>query len=88
VLVVTENSKLAADLSRKAEAALEDYAIDSDIIVLGGKEEKEILKFIEEGAVELMLMGTHGHSRFKELFLGSTTSHVIRKSRIPVLLTR
>jgi len=35
-----------------------------------------------------MLMGTHGHSRFKELLLGSTTSHVIRKSRIPVLLTR
>ena len=52
------------------------------------KEEKEILKFIDEGAVELMLMGTHGHSRFKELLLGSTTSHVVRKSRIPVLLTR
>jgi len=33
-------------------------------------------------------MGTHGHSRVKELLLGSTTSHVIRKSRIPVLLTR
>jgi len=88
VLVVTENSKLAADLSRKAEAALEDYAIDSDIIVLGGKEEKEIIRFIEEGAVELLLMGARGHSRFKELLLGSTTSHVIRKSRIPVLLTR
>jgi nucleotide-binding universal stress UspA family protein len=33
-------------------------------------------------------MGARGHSRFKELLLGSTTSHVIRKSRIPVLLTR
>jgi len=88
VLVVTENSKLAADLSRRVESALEDYAIDSDIIVLGGKEEKEIIKFIEEGSVELLLMGTHGHSRVKELLLGSTTSHVIRKSRIPVLLTR
>jgi nucleotide-binding universal stress UspA family protein len=51
-------------------------------------DKKEILKFIDEGAVELMLMGTHGHSRFKELLLGSTTSHVVRKSRIPVLLTR
>jgi nucleotide-binding universal stress UspA family protein len=88
VLIITDNAKLSADLSKRVEAALDDYAIDSDIIVLGGKEEKEILKFIEEGAVELMLMGAHGHSRFKELLLGSTTSHVIRKSRIPVLLTR
>lgn len=88
VLIVTDQAKLSAELSAKVEAALDDYVIDKDIIVLGGKEEKEILKFIEEGAVELMLMGTHGHSRFKELLLGSTTSHVVRKSRIPVLLTR
>jgi nucleotide-binding universal stress UspA family protein len=88
VLIVTDNVKLSADLSQRVESALEDYAIDSDIIVLGGKEEKEILRFIEEGAVELLLMGARGHSRFKELLLGSTTSHVIRKSRIPVLLTR
>ncbi len=88
VLIVTDQAKLSADLSGKVEAALDDYLIDKDTIVLGGKEEKEILKFIEEGAVELMLMGTHGHSRFKELLLGSTTSHVVRKSRIPVLLSR
>lgn len=88
VLIVTDQEKLSADLSAKVESALDDYMIDKDIIVLGGKEEKEILEFIDEGAVELMLMGTHGHSRFKELLLGSTTSHVVRKSRIPVLLTR
>ena len=88
VLIVTDNVKLSADLSKRVESALEDYAIDSDIIVLGGKEEKEIIRFIEEGAVELLLMGARGHSRFKELLLGSTTSHVIRKSRIPVLLAR
>jgi nucleotide-binding universal stress UspA family protein len=88
VLIVTDNPKLSADLSGRAETALDDCQIDRDTIVLGGKEEKEILKFIEEGSVELLLMGTHGHSRFKELLLGSTTSHVIRKSRIPVLVTR
>jgi len=29
-----------------------------------------------------------GHSRIREFILGSTTSHVIRKSKVPVLLTR
>jgi nucleotide-binding universal stress UspA family protein len=33
-------------------------------------------------------MGAYGHNRLRELILGSTTSSVIRKSTIPVLLTR
>jgi nucleotide-binding universal stress UspA family protein len=33
-------------------------------------------------------MGAYGHNRLRQLFVGSTTSDVIRKSRIPVLLTR
>jgi nucleotide-binding universal stress UspA family protein len=61
---------------------------DCVIINLSGKESDEIIKYIKEGAVELMVMGAYGHNRLRELFLGSTTSHVIRKSPIPVLLTR
>ena len=61
---------------------------DCETITLSGKEQDEIIKFIREGAVELMVMGAYGHNRLRELFLGSTTSHVIRKSPIPVLLTR
>jgi nucleotide-binding universal stress UspA family protein len=61
---------------------------DCAIITLSGKEPDEIIKFIREGAVELMVMGAYGHNRLRELFLGSTTSHVIRKSPVPVLLTR
>lgn len=88
VILITDQASLAADLTREVESYLEPFEIDSDVIVLRGREEKEIIKFIQEGAVELMLMGSHGHSRFKELLLGSTTSHVIRNSSIPVLLTR
>jgi nucleotide-binding universal stress UspA family protein len=87
-IIITPDGNLAAELRKKIEDALAPYDIDNEIIVLQGREEKEIIKFINEGAVELMLMGAYGHSRFKELLLGSTTSYVIRNSRIPVLLTR
>jgi len=33
-------------------------------------------------------MGAYGRNRLQELLIGSTTSHVIRNSAIPVLLTR
>jgi nucleotide-binding universal stress UspA family protein len=93
VIIITSDSKKAAVLSTQVEDANqkdpdEPPIADCEIINLTGKEPDEIMKFIREGAVELMVMGAFGHNRIRELFLGSTTSHVIRKSPIPVLLTR
>jgi nucleotide-binding universal stress UspA family protein len=88
VIIVTDNHDLGASLTKKVEDFLEHLKIDSAIIILRGKEDRELIKFIREGSVELMVMGAYGHNRLRELILGSTTSHVIRKSTIPVLLTR
>jgi len=56
--------------------------------LLKGNAEDEILKFTDENKMDLIVMGAYGHTRIREFILGSTTSHVIRKSRVPVLLTR
>jgi nucleotide-binding universal stress UspA family protein len=88
ILMVTDDQKRAAKWSKKVEAYLEAFQIDCEMIVMGGKEDRAILQFIREGAVELMIMGAYGHNLLHELFIGSTTSHIIRKSTIPVLLTR
>lgn len=85
-ITVCDDSKLAAELTRKAEDFLEPYEIDNEMIILRGKADREIAKFIEEGAVELMVMGAHSHVTLRDLFLGSTTTHVIRSSRIPVFV--
>lgn len=34
---------------------------------------------------DLIVMGTHGLSGLRKLFLGSTTEHVLRRTRVPVL---
>jgi len=93
VIIVTADAGKATALSGRVEEANqtnpdEPPITDCAIINLTGKESDEIIKFIREGAVELMVMGAYGHNRLRELFLGSTTSHVIRKSPIPVLLIR
>jgi len=87
-LIITEDAKLAADLTAKVEGAVEPYDIDNDVVILKGKADREIMNFIKEGAVELMVMGAHSRSRLRELFLGSTTAHVIRSSPIPALIIR
>ncbi len=88
IIVITDDHELEANIIRKLEDFLEPYKIDSDTIILRGKEDREIIKFIQEGSIELMVMGAYGHNRLREFILGSTTSHVIRKSTVPVLLTR
>ena len=88
VIIITDDHDVGAHLTQKIEDFLEPYKIDSTTIILRGKEDREIIKFIEEGSVELMVMGAYGHNRLRELILGSTTSYVIRKSTIPVLLSR
>jgi len=61
---------------------------DCETIVFTGKETDELMKYLKAEPVELMMMGAYGHNRLRELLLGSTTSHIIRKSPIPVLLVR
>lgn len=88
VIIITDNHDMGANLTKKVEDFLEPLRVDNAIVILRGREDREIVKFIREGSVELMVMGAYGHNRLRELILGSTTSSVIRKSTIPVLLTR
>jgi nucleotide-binding universal stress UspA family protein len=87
VVVISSDAQKSATLSTEIEDIVEAQSADCAVIILQGKEGEEIIKFIKEGSVELMVMGAYGHNRLRELLLGSTTSFVLRQSRIPVLLT-
>lgn len=88
IICITDSQSVADRLHEKIESGLENRQIDCDTLIIPGKDNREIIKFIQEGSVELLVMGAYGHNRLRQLFIGSTTSEVIQKSRIPVLLTR
>jgi nucleotide-binding universal stress UspA family protein len=93
-IIVTKDYQYAATLAKNVEDFIEtlqnekEIIINNETIILSGSESKEIIRFIHDGSIELMVMGAYGHNRLREIFLGSTTSSVIRKTTIPVLLTR
>ena len=87
-LIITENQSRAAELAGQIENAAQHLTVDCEVVIAAGKEVDEMLQFISEGAVELMVMGAYGHNRLRHLLLGSTTSQIVAKSPIPVLLTR
>jgi len=88
IIVVSDDQKRSAKLTKKLEAYLEPFPVDAEILILPGNENRTLIKFMQEGSVELMVMGAYGNNRLRELLLGSTTSCIIQNSPIPVLLTR
>lgn len=74
---------------RGAEALLKagDYA---PVVaqMLTGEVESAISGYVEEKQIDLLLMGAYGHSRLREFFIGSTTSHLLRECLVPVMMFR
>jgi nucleotide-binding universal stress UspA family protein len=84
----SENQEAAATLLKLAHDQALDLRLPAHAQLLHGDPETEILNERLKISADLIVMGAFGHSRVRELVLGSTTSHVIRKSEVPVLLAR
>jgi nucleotide-binding universal stress UspA family protein len=61
---------------------------DIDQLLLVGKPYKEILRLAEEQQADVIVMGVQGRGAADLLFFGSTTQHVVRAARCPVLTVR
>jgi nucleotide-binding universal stress UspA family protein len=48
----------------------------------------EVNELAEEHSADIIVMGSHGASGFKEFFIGSNTEKVVRHSSIPVLVIK
>ena len=56
--------------------------------ILPGLPGDEIVRQAQKEKVDLVIIGTRGHSGLKRLLLGSVADHVIRACRCPVLSVR
>lgn len=68
------------------EAAL--AGVDLDTVVRQGHEVGEILGFAREEKFDLLLLGSHGHSRVFERVIGSTSLSLARLAPCSVLIVR
>jgi len=76
--------KAKADLRMlKNELALKTPSVSTELRF--GNAFHGISTIITEQEVDLVIMGTYGHSRFHNFILGSNTEKVIRHSKCPVL---
>ncbi len=88
VVVFQNNEDKGKELKSEVEEFIAPDHLKEDVNQLKGEAREEILKYAENNNIDLIVMGAFGHSRIHELILGGTTSYVIRKSSIPILLNR
>lgn len=72
----------------KLEKAFEEAKVPVRSLIRVGVPSQEIVKTADEVGASLVLMGARGLSLFREALLGSTTSDVMRDSKIPILIIR
>lgn len=53
--------------------------------VVSGTPSEEIVRFAEEHHVDLIVIGTHGHTGLAHLLMGSVAAAVVRRAHCPVL---
>ena len=59
-----------------------------DLVAFPGYAEDVILALTRSGQYDLVVIGTHGRTGFKRLWLGSVAERVSRHSAIPVVMVR
>jgi nucleotide-binding universal stress UspA family protein len=88
VVCVSSDSRSGHGLLDEAESFLEPHGIKATKVLESGPAVEGILEAAKRGGCDIIVMGAYGHSRVRELLVGSTTDGLLRKSGVPVLLYR
>ena len=72
----------------EVEAELKKFGYKVSKMINIGFPLREILTTEKEEDISLIVIGSHGKSNLEEMFLGSVSEKVIRKSKSPVLVIK
>ena len=89
------HQKLVQESTVRAETQLSAFwdsikisEISAKLINVKGDPFSEIIRHIDENPVDIIIMGTHGHTGLKHILLGSVAEKVVRYSPRPVLTVK
>jgi len=90
VLTATEDeaSKRAEIVSMEGLKMAEAHGCKAVNLVVEGRAEEAILETAREQECSLIVAGAYGHSRIREMILGSASTFLITHSDLPVMLVR
>lgn len=88
VAMVADDTTPARQQLKEAQATLQAAGVDADTELAPGEPQQVLPDLVERQAPALLVMGAFGHSRLRQMLLGSTTTSLLRLSDVPVLILR
>ncbi len=89
------HQKLVVESSKRAEIQLEmfwesisDSETKANLVNAKGDPFSEIIRYANDHTMDIIIMGTHGHTGLKHIFMGSVAEKVVRYSPYPVLTVK
>jgi nucleotide-binding universal stress UspA family protein len=67
---------------------LQDAGLGAEGAIRAGDAEATLHAYESEHDIDITVMGAYGHSRIRQLLVGSTTTSMLRNAHIPVLILR
>lgn len=90
ILTVTEEKDFekANAITREGLEMAKAHNCEANHLVAKGPADVGILNTAEKFGYDLLVMGAYGHSRIREMILGSVTTQVVARTDLPVMLVR
>lgn len=88
VVMAGEGSATASSHMEWADSTLRNAGFNVHTTIIQGEPETVLGNYLAEHGIDLLVMGAYGHSRIRQLLVGSTTTTMIRTVSVPLLLLR
>lgn len=88
VVMAAEETAASREQASWAGTSLSAAGFQVDTVILPGEPEVVLHAQVQRHGADLLVMGAYGHSRIRQLIVGSTTTTMLRTSEVPVLVLR
>ncbi|MCI0559030.1 MAG: universal stress protein [Nitrososphaera sp.] len=78
----------SAKILDKCEEIAEKSGVKLDTVIAEGDPATSITEYAKEGSFDLIVIGSRGLGKFKEMILGSTSSKVLHHTKSSVMVVR
>lgn len=82
--VIAELREVATDFVKTAAEHLNDPTVST--YMAEGPTSTAILNYAEEWGADMIVLGTHSHSVLEKVLMGTTASHILERTKVPVYL--
>jgi nucleotide-binding universal stress UspA family protein len=86
--MVGADTEVAREQLREATDVLSAAGFEATGTIIAGDADTALAEYQQQHNIDLLVMGAYGHSRIRHLILGSTTTAMIKRTTVSLLVLR